>query len=62
MGLFRLLLFGFLIYFGYKLIKEAIQGYREEPKIQVKGKPKKKPLDLDDSQIEDADYEEVKDS
>ena len=61
MGFIRLLIWFVLIYFGYKLVKQAIQGYKEEPKVKVKGKPKEKPLDIDESQIEDADYEEIDD-
>jgi len=49
-------LFGFL---AYRIIRQVFVKVPDEP--QVKGKPKQKPLDIDKSQIEDADFEELND-
>ena len=59
MKFITLLFWVLLFYFGYKAIKQVLGGKREGPR--VKGRPKKKPLDIDDSQIEDADFEEMDD-
>jgi hypothetical protein len=54
-----LLFWGLLFYFGYKAIKQVLGGKTNE--TRVKGKPKGKSLNIDDSQIEDADFEELDD-
>ncbi len=59
MLLIRLLIWGFLIYFGYKVAKQIFASKKEEP--MVKGKPKQKSTQIDESQIEDADFEELDD-
>lgn len=57
--LFRLLIWATLIYLGYRLIKNLLLPPPDQP--SVKGKPRTRPLDLDDADIEDADFREVKD-
>ena len=57
MKFLTLIFWGLLFYFGYKAIKGIFP--EKPPGTSVKGKPKKKRLDIDDSQIEDADFEEV---
>ena len=57
MKLLQLLLWGILIYYGYKVVKHAFQPKSGRPSVQ--GKPKKKSLDIDESQIEDADFEDI---
>ncbi len=59
MSLFRLLFWGILGYLGYKLVKNWIQPSKKD--TEVHGKPESKPLDIDESQIEDADFREVDD-
>jgi len=58
--LFRLILFSIFIYLGYKLF----QGIRSTgpDKSTVSGKPKNNPLDLDNSDVEDAQFEEIDDN
>ncbi len=57
MKLLQLFLWGILIYYGYKVVKHTFQPKSGGP--SVKGKPKKKSLDIDESQIEDADFEDI---
>lgn len=57
MGLLRLILWGLLIYFGYRVIKQTFSSGTKGPRVQ--GKAKKKSLNIDESQIEDADYEDL---
>lgn len=59
MGLFRIIFWGILGYLAYKVIRQVFFKVSDEP--QVKGKPKQKPLNIDKSQIEDADFEELND-
>lgn len=59
MGLLRLLFWGLLIYFAYKAIQQVLGKRTREP--EVKGKPKQKPLNIDESKIEDAEFEELDD-
>ena len=59
MGLFRLIFWGLLGYLAYRVIRQVLFRAPDEP--QVKGKPKQKPLNIDKSQIEDADFEELND-
>ena len=55
----RWLLIGLVIYLGYRLFKGLNnQNVSEE---DVKGKQKNAPLDLKDSDVEDAQFEDLKD-
>ena len=56
-GLIRMIFWGMLFYFGYKVIKHAFSGNKKGSR--VRGKPKKKSLDIDESQIEDADFKDL---
>ncbi len=59
MSLLRLLFWGILIYLGYKLVKNW--SHPKDDDTEVHGTPKSNPLDIDESQIEDADFREVDD-
>jgi hypothetical protein len=59
MSLFRLIFWGILGYLGYKLVRNWFQPNPKE--TEVHGQPESKPLDIDESQIEDADFREVDD-
>jgi len=59
MSLIRLLFWGIILYFGYKVFKNITNPSGKGAK--VKGKPKSKPLDIDESEIEDAEFKEIKD-
>jgi hypothetical protein len=59
MGFLRILFWGILIYLAYRAVRQVFFKVSDEP--QVKGKSKQKPLDIDKSQIEDADFEELND-
>ncbi len=59
MGFFRLLLVGLLGYWGYKFFKNSFSS--KKPETDVQGQPKSKPLDLDDADVEDAKFEDIKD-
>ena len=60
MSLFRILIIGFLIYFGLKMIGSLFSSGRSV--IEVKGKRKAKPLDLSNKDVQDIDFKESKDS
>jgi hypothetical protein len=58
MFLLRLLFYGLLFYFAYKIIRNIFSGV--EKKAQVKGNRKgRPPLDLKDEDVEDADFEDL---
>lgn len=58
MSLLRLLFYGLLFYFAYKIITRLFSG--EEKKTQVKGSKKgRPPLDLSNEDVEDADFEDL---
>ena len=58
--LFRLIIFTVLIYLTVKLFKNLLQSPNQ--KSEIKGTPStKKPLDLSNADIEDADFEEIDD-
>ena len=58
MSLFKLFIYGLIIYFAIKLVKVLFQPTR--PKTEIKGTPRKtKPIDLSDADIEDADFKEI---
>ena len=54
----RLLFFGLIGYWGYKLFK----GSGNTKKTEVKGKQKSEPLDLDDADVQDATFEDMDES
>ncbi len=56
----RLLLLIFIIYYGRKLIKSLFEPNQEQSNIKGNS-VKKKPLDLSNYDIEDADFEEIDD-
>jgi len=57
MGIIRYIFWGLLIFIGYRAIKRV---FTQPPKnSEVKGKPKQKNLNIDESKIEDADFEEL---
>lgn len=58
MSLIRLILFGLLIYFAFKMINHFLNPphKRTEIKGNRRGKP---PLDLTNKDVEDADYEDL---
>lgn len=59
MSLLRLILLGLLFYWGIKLISGIVKLFRQD-QGKVEGKPqKKKPLDLSQHDVEDADFEEI---
>lgn len=58
MYLFRLFIYGLIIYFAIKLVKFLFKP--TNPKSEIKGSPnKKRPIDLSDADIEDADFKEI---
>ncbi len=57
--LWRWILVGLIVYLGYRLFKGVNnQGASRE---DVKGKQKHEPLDLRNSDVEDAQFEDIKD-
>ena len=59
MSIFRWMLAGLAAYFGYQFVKGT--GLKKTSQDQVKGKPRKKSLDLDNMDVEDAHFEDIKD-
>ncbi len=58
MGLIRLIIWGVIFYFVYRMVHKLLKP--GSPRSQVRGRPKTKPpLDLDDKDIEDAKYKEL---
>jgi len=59
MGLLRLIIYGLLFYFCFKLLSSflGLSG-KESPKVSGESKGKG-PLDLDENDVEDADFEEM---
>lgn len=58
MYLFRLFIYGLIIYFAIKLIKSLFKP--ANPKSEIKGYAnKKKPIDLSDADVEDADFKDI---
>lgn len=56
----RVLLIGLLVYAGHKIWKWMNQS--KSPKTEVHGRPRKKTLDIDPSNAEDAKFEDIDDS
>ena len=59
MSFFRLLLLGLLGYWGYRLFKNYFTGGKSG--TEIKGESRSKPLDLNDADVEDAKFEDIKD-
>ena len=58
MSLFRLIIYALIIYFVVKFVKYIIM--LSSPKSEIKSSAdRKKPLDLSDADIEDADFKEI---
>lgn len=59
MGLIKLIFYSIIIYLCYQFFK-GLFG-KKESKTEVGGKRKSKPLDLKDTDVEDAHFEEIED-
>jgi hypothetical protein len=58
MGLIRLIVWGVIFYFVYRLVSNLLKPRSSRP--EVRGRPKTKPpIDLDGQDIEDAKYKEL---
>ncbi|MBN2030750.1 hypothetical protein JW824_10955 [bacterium] len=57
--LLRWILIGLVVYLGYRLFKGL--NSRSMSREDVKGKQKHEPLDLRNSDVEDADFEDIQD-
>lgn len=58
MALIRLIILVVLIYFAIKLFKNLLKA--PDKQTEIRGTPKsKKPLDLSNADIEDADFKEI---
>lgn len=65
MALLRFIFWGLLFYLIYKILRRWLSNLfytaEPQPQVQVKGKSKPKaPLDLTHRDVEDAEYEEIK--
>lgn len=60
MSLFRLILWGLILYLGFRFFRSFFQGQPRE-KQEVHGKSKNKPLDLNKEDIEDVDFKDLDD-
>ncbi len=58
---FRILLWGLIFYLLYKAISFLLGGTGNIPKFHKEGKSPRN-IDIDKSKIEDADFQEIKDS
>ena len=56
--MFRLLLTGLAVYFGYHLVKGFFSGPSKKAS-NVRGKQKSQPLDLRDADVQDAEFEDI---
>jgi hypothetical protein len=56
--MFRLLLFGFVIYFIARMVGGLLKPGR--PPVEVRGESKKDALDLRDADVEDVEFKEIK--
>jgi hypothetical protein len=59
--MFRLLIWALIIYFGYRLLQSLFLPKKPTPNQNVQGKRKSRPLDLNDRDVEDANYREIED-
>lgn len=58
MGLIRLIIWGLIIYFAYRLVTTLLKP--RPPRSQVRGRAKTKPpIDLSKHDVEDAKYKEL---
>jgi hypothetical protein len=61
--LLRIIIWCVLFYLAYKFIGNlfrSVFGVAGDEKVKVKGKAKKTSLDVDEDDIEDVDFEEIK--
>jgi hypothetical protein len=59
----RFLFWALLVYLAYRAIKALVLGPpRPAPPDQVRGKPKNRPLDLSNLEVEDAKFEDIKEN
>jgi hypothetical protein len=59
----RFLFWALLIYLAYRIIKALVLGPpRQAPPNQVQGKPKNRPLDLSNQDVDDAKFEDIKEN
>jgi hypothetical protein len=56
--MFRLLLFGVIIYYIARIIGGLLKSGR--PPVEVRGESKKDALDLHDDDVEDVEFKEIK--
>ncbi len=56
---FRTLLIGLIIYFAYQKLKQFL--FPPAPSQTVKGKRRTRPLDIDDTEIEEARFRDLSD-
>ena len=54
----RYIIYGLVIYWMIKLLKNVIKTTK--PDVEIKGKSKAKPLDLSKEDVEDVDFKETK--
>ncbi len=59
MGLFRFIIFGLFFYFIYKVFSNLLRlGAKDSAKVSGKS-TRKRHIDLNDQDVEDADFEEI---
>ena len=59
---FRLFMLGLVFVLAYRLVRDVLKAVRSEfqqRNPQVRGRGKKPPLDLDESQIQDAEFQDI---
>ena len=56
--MFRYIIYGLVIYWMIKLLKNVVKPAK--PDVEIKGKSKAKPLDLSNEDVEDVDFKETK--
>ncbi len=54
----RYIIYGLVIYWMIKLLKNVVKTTK--PDVEIKGKSKAKPLDLSKEDVEDVDFKETK--
>jgi hypothetical protein len=61
--LLRLIIWGIVFYLIYRFLSNVFRnlfGIESEKRSEVKGEPKGNSFNIDDQDIEDADFEEIK--
>lgn len=58
MGFFRMIFYGILAYAGYKMVKGMV-AFKSSDQNEVQGKRKDKPLDLKQTDIQDARFKDI---